>query len=194
MREYYSRVLAYIACGASIAAGTYSSISATASSGWCPMRCSTRTWRTTSASASASTTAQGDPRLLAVDAVHCGLGMALLGFSVVPSLMFLLVLSFTALVIGGLRLLGMALLVSASSALLVAVLVARRLLGTTRSEVAAVSILFCGLYICITAFFGHQRRAAPGPGAPGESPASRKRPRGSRATPGRVPCRRRSGK
>ena len=32
-----------------------------------------------------------------------GLGMALLGFSVVPSLMFLLVLSFTALVIGGLR-------------------------------------------------------------------------------------------
>ncbi len=95
--------------------------------------------------------------LLAVDAVHCGLGMALLGFSVVPSLMFLLVLSFTALVIGGLRLLGMALLVSASSALLVAVLVAPPLLGNTPVEVAAVSILFCGLYICITAFFGHQQ-------------------------------------
>ncbi|MDO2321485.1 hypothetical protein Q2467_25950, partial [Escherichia coli] len=49
------------------------------------------------------------------------------------------------------------LLVSASSALLVAVLVAPPLLGNTPVEVAAVSILFCGLYICITAFFGHQQ-------------------------------------
>ncbi|VFT41162.1 protein CyaB [Pseudomonas aeruginosa] len=134
---------------------------------------------------------QHDPRkvtraLLAVDAVHCGLGMALLGFSVVPSLMFLLVLSFTALVIGGLRLLGMALLVSASSALLVAVLVAPPLLGNTSVEVAAVSILFCGLYICITAFFGPPAGPAPGPGAPGDRPRAGKG-RAARAQPGQVP-------
>lgn len=56
MREYYSRVLAYIACGASIAAGTYTQYFSYGILWMVPMRCSTRTWRTTSASASASTT------------------------------------------------------------------------------------------------------------------------------------------
>ncbi|MGC3297050.1 adenylate/guanylate cyclase domain-containing protein [Pseudomonas aeruginosa] len=160
MREYYSRVLAYIACGASIAAGTYTQYFSYGILWMVPYAL----LYPHLAYHLGQRFRQHDPRkvtraLLAVDAVHCGLGMALalLGFSVVPSLMFLLVLSFTALVIGGLRLLGMALLVSASSALLVAVLVAPPLLGNTPVEVAAVSILFCGLYICITAFFGHQQ-------------------------------------
>ena len=183
MREYYSRVLAYIACGASIAAGTYTqyfsygipldgALCAALPAPGVPPRPALPPARP----------AQVTRALLAVDAVHCGLGMALLGFSVVPSLMFLLVLSFTALVIGGLRLLGMALLVSASSALLVAVLVAPPLLGNTPVEVAAVSIPFCGLYICITAFFGHQQACA-WPRCARRSPASRKG-RAARAQPG----------
>lgn len=193
MREYYSRVLAYIACGASIAAGTYTQYFSYGILWMVPYAL----LYPHLAYHLGQRFRQHDPRkvtraLLAVDAVHCGLGMALLGFSVVPSLMFLLVLSFTALVIGGLRLLGMALLVSASSALLVAVLVAPPLLGNTPVEVAAVSILFCGLYICITAFFGHQQglRLAQ---VRQEIARERKRPRGSRATWPST-CRRRSGK
>ena len=190
MREYYSRVLAYIACGASIAAEPTPSISATASlDGAHALLYPHLAYHL------GQRFRQHDPRkvtrvLLAVDAVHCGLGMALLGFSVVPSLMFLLVLSFTALVIGGLRLLGMALLVSASSAPLVAVLVAPPLLGNTPVEVAAVSILFCGLYICITAF-GHQQglRLAQ---VRQEIAREQERPRGSRNLAST--CRRRSGK
>ena len=83
-------------------------------------------------------------------------------------------------------------LVSASSALLVAVLVAPPLLGNTPVEVAAVSILFCGLYICITAFFGHQQglRLAQ---VRQEIAREQERPRGSRATWPST-CRRRSGK
>ncbi|MBC6660188.1 MASE2 domain-containing protein, partial [Pseudomonas aeruginosa] len=112
MREYYSRVLAYIACGASIAAGTYTQYFSYGILWMVPYAL----LYPHLAYHLGQRFRQHDPRkvtraLLAVDAVHCGLGMALLGFSVVPSLMFLLVLSFTALVIGGLRLLGMALLV-----------------------------------------------------------------------------------
>ncbi len=131
MREYYSRVLAYIACGASIAAGTYTQYFSYGILWMVPYAL----LYPHLAYHLGQRFRQHDPRkvtrvLLAVDAVHCGLGMALL---------------------------GMALLVSASSALLVAVLVAPPLLGNTPVEVAAVSILFCGLYICITAFFGHQQ-------------------------------------
>ncbi|HBO4158231.1 TPA: adenylate cyclase [Pseudomonas aeruginosa] len=105
MREYYSRVLAYIACGASIAAGTYTQYFSYGILWMVPYAL----LYPHLAYHLGQRFRQHDPRkvtrvLLAVDAVHCGLGMALLGFSVVPSLMFLLVLSFTALVIGGLRL------------------------------------------------------------------------------------------
>ena len=128
---------------------------------------------------------QHDPRkvtrvLLAVDAVHCGLGMALLGFSVVPSLMFLLVLSFTALVIGGLRLLGMALLVSASSALLVAVLIAPPRWAIPRSRWPRSASCSAD---CTSASppSSATSRPAPGPGAPGDRPRAGKAAR-SRAT------------
>ena len=57
MREYYSRVLAYIACGASIAAGTYTQYFSYGILWMVPYAASTRTWRTTSASA-----CQHDPR------------------------------------------------------------------------------------------------------------------------------------
>ncbi|MDF5803081.1 MASE2 domain-containing protein [Pseudomonas aeruginosa] len=194
MREYYSRVLAYIACGASIAAGTYTQYFSYGILWMVPYAL----LYPHLAYHLGQRFRQHDPRkvtraLLAVDAVHCGLGMALLGFSVVPSLMFLLVLSFTALVIGGLRLLGMALLISASSALLVAVLVAPPLLGNTPVEVAAVSILFCGLQASASPPSSATSRACAWPRCARRSPASRKRPRGSRATWPST-CRRRSGK
>lgn len=56
MREYYSRVLAYIACGASIAAGTYTQYFSYGILWMVPYALLYPTWRTTSASASASTT------------------------------------------------------------------------------------------------------------------------------------------
>ncbi len=187
MREYYSRVLAYIACGASIAAGTYTQYFSYGILWMVPYAL----LYPHLAYHLGQRFRQHDPRkvtrvLLAVDAVHCGLGMALLGFSVVPSLMFLLVLSFTALVIGGLRLLGMALLVSASSALLVAVLVAPPLLGNTPVEVAAVSILFCRTVHLHHRLLRPPAGPAPGPGAPGDRPRAGKG-RAARAQPGQVP-------
>lgn len=193
MREYYSRVLAYIACGASIAAGTYTQYFSYGILWMVPYAL----LYPHLAYHLGQRFRQHDPRkvtraLLAVDAVHCGLGMALLGFSVVPSLMFLLVLSFTALVIGGLRLLGMALLVSASSALLVAVLVAPPLLGNTPVEVARSASCSAD---CTSASppSSATSRACAWPRCARRSPASRKRPRGSRATWPST-CRRRSGK
>ncbi|MBL0952076.1 MAG: adenylate cyclase, partial [Pseudomonas sp.] len=95
--------------------------------------------------------------LLFVDALHAGASCVLLSFSVVPSLMFLLILCFSALVIGGLRYLGLSLLVAGSGMALCAALVNVQPNPQTPTLVALVSILFTTLYICITAYFVNQQ-------------------------------------
>ncbi|WAJ35908.1 adenylate cyclase [Pseudomonas sp. GOM7] len=158
LREYYSRVLAYIATAACIAAGTaighfgydilwmvpyallYPHLAYQVSRRFKPDH-----------------PQQTDLGLLFVDALHAGASIVLLGFSSVPSLMFLLTLSFSALVIGGLYYLGMALLVALAALALCAAVTHVPDNTATPTLVSLVSILFTALYIGITAYFVHQQ-------------------------------------
>ncbi|MDQ7987510.1 adenylate/guanylate cyclase domain-containing protein [Pseudomonas sp. G34] len=157
-REYYSRVLAYLAVAASVAAGTYVQVFGhnllwlvpyallyPHLAHWLSKRFRDgHRHRTLMA-------------LLFVDALHCGAFAALLGFSVVPSLMFLLTLSFSTLIVGGLRDMGLALLVAFSGTLLTASLTELHVAPETPALVALVSIAFTIFYICISAYFVHQQ-------------------------------------
>ena len=158
LREYYSRVLAYIAIAASIAAGTYNKHFAYDILWMVPYallyphlahHLSLRFKRD-----HPQRTTLG---LLFIDALHSGGVLALLGFSVVPSLMSLLILLFSSLVMGGLRYLGLAALIALSSAVLSAALLGIKPNIHTPALVALVSIFFTTLYICITAYFVHQQ-------------------------------------
>jgi len=158
LREYYSRVLAYIASAASIAAGTYVQYFGYEILWMVPYallyphlahHLSLRFKR--------EQPEQTMLLLLFIDALHAGAAAVLLDFSVVPSLMFLLTLSFSALITGGLRHLGLTLLVAAGATLLTCVVASPELKTTTPALVALVSVLFGALYICITAYFVHQQ-------------------------------------
>ncbi|TRX75848.1 adenylate/guanylate cyclase domain-containing protein [Pseudomonas mangiferae] len=158
LREYYSRVLAYIATAATIAAGTYVQHFSYDLLWMVPYsllyphlahHLSLRFKR--------DHARQTHLVLLFIDAVNAGGGAVLMGFSVVPALMFLLVLAFSALIIGGLRYLGMALLVAASALVLTSVIFRPELNAATPVLVSLVSALFTTLYICITAYFVHQQ-------------------------------------
>lgn len=158
LREYYSRVLAYIATAATIAAGSY-----TQHFGFDVL------WMVPYALLYPHLAHHLSLRfkrehqekthlvLLFLDALHAGCGAALLGFSTVPSLMFMLTLAFSALIVGGLRHLGLALLVAASGTVLTTVVAHPDLKTGTPTLVAFVSICFTTLYVCITAFFVHQQ-------------------------------------
>ncbi|MCM2319431.1 MAG: adenylate cyclase, partial [Pseudomonas sp.] len=158
LREYQSRTLAYLAAAASIAAGTYSQhfgydilwlVPYTLLYPHLAHQLSQRF--------KLSHPQQTDRALLLIDAVHAGTGMTLLGFSLVPSLMFVLTLSFSALILGGLRSLTLALLGALIGAVLSFVAVAPELKLATPALVSAVSILFTLLYVCIAAFLVHQQ-------------------------------------
>ncbi|MNO92721.1 Adenylate cyclase 2 [compost metagenome] len=95
--------------------------------------------------------------LLYIDAVHVGAATALFGYSVVPSLMLVLVLAFSSLVLGGLRSLALILLVALSSAMFTGALIMPGFKGATPVLVSLVSVLLSALYICITAYFVHQQ-------------------------------------
>ena len=69
----------------------------------------------------------------------------------------MLTLSFSALIIGGLRQLGLAILVAASATVLTTVVAHPDLKLATPALVSFVSICFTTLYVCITAFFVHQQ-------------------------------------
>ncbi|HWV10917.1 MAG TPA: adenylate/guanylate cyclase domain-containing protein, partial [Pseudomonas sp.] len=158
LREYYSRVLAYIAIAASIAAGTYAQHFGYTILWMVPyallyphlahhlsLRFKREHPQTTTLC------------LLFIDSLHCGAALALLGFSVVPSLMAVLTLCFSSLVLGGLRHMGLALLIAVSGTLLTAAITGFEVNVSTPALVALVSIAFTTLYICITAYFVHQQ-------------------------------------
>ena len=158
LREYYARVLAYIAIAASIAAGTfvqhfgYDILWMVPYALLYPHLAHHLSLRFKREHPQRTTQS-----LLFIDALHSGTAMALLGFSVVPSLMALLILSFSALVIGGLRYLALASLIALSSGVLSAALLETQVQVNTPAAVALISILFTILYICITAYFVHQQ-------------------------------------
>lgn len=158
LREYYSRVLAYIATAASIAAGTYVGHFAYDILWMVPYALLyPHLAHNLSRRFKRDYPQQTDLALLFFDALHAGAACVLLGFSAVPSLMFLLILCFSALVVGGMRYLGLGLLVAASGMALCAALVGIHPNTDTPTLVALVSILFATLYICITAYFVNQQ-------------------------------------
>ena len=158
MREYYSRVLAYIATAASIAAGTYAGYFSYDILWMVPYALLyPHLAHNLSRRFKRDYPAPTDITLLFFDALHTGAACVLLSFSAVPSLMFLLILCFSSLVIGGLRYLGLSLMVAASGMALSAALVEVQLRPETPTLVALVSIFFTTLYICITAYFVNQQ-------------------------------------
>jgi len=158
LREYYSRVLAYIATAASIAAGTYSQYFSYDILWMVPYALLYPHLAHQVAQRFRHEHAQSSQQvLLFIDALHAGAGCVLLGFSVIPSLMFMLTLSFSALIGGGLRYLGMALLAASSGLVMTGVLVSPQFKSETPILLGMVSVLFTMLYICITAYFVHQQ-------------------------------------
>lgn len=156
LREYHARVLAYLTVAATVAAGVASGYFAFQLLWMVPYallyphlaqhlnkRYKIRYPEHT------------QPLLLAVDAVHAGASCALLGFAVVPALLQVLTLGFTALILGGLRTLGVGLLLALSAALLTAVLSGGEFKGNSPLWVNLASLVFSTLYICISAYFVH---------------------------------------
>ena len=158
LREYYSRVLAYIAAAACIAAGTHIQYFSYDLLWLVPYTLLYPHLAFHLGRRFRHEQSERMPQLLLfVDALHTGAGCALLGFSVVPSLMFLLTLGFSALISGGLRYLGMALLSAVSGTLMTSVLINPEFKDGVPPLVALVSGLFTTLYICITAYFVHKQ-------------------------------------
>ncbi len=158
LREYYSRVLAYIATAASIAAGTYAQHFAYDILWMVPYALLyPHLAHHLSNRFKHDHPQQTRLALLFIDAAHAGAGAVLMGFSVVPGLMVMLTLSFSALISGGLRHMGLALLIAAGSMALNTALLQPKINAATPILVAMVSILLTTLYICITAFFVHEQ-------------------------------------
>ncbi|MEK0364533.1 adenylate/guanylate cyclase domain-containing protein [Pseudomonas sp. CBC3] len=157
LREYYARVLAYLACAATLAAGVYTQQFAVGLLWMVPFtllyphfayHLSYRFKR--------QYPEQTSQTLLCLDALNAGAGIVLLG-ALVPSLMILLTLGFSALVIGSLRHFLMTLLMVAIGFGLTSLLIPLRFGGTPTILVTTVSILFTTLYVCITAYYVHQQ-------------------------------------
>lgn len=158
LREYYARVLGYLIAAATIAAGTY-----------CQYFSIDLLWMVPytllyphlvyhlSYRFKRNHPERTTQVLLSLDALNAGAGIVLLGGSLVPGLMFLLTLGFSALVIGSLRHLVMTLFMVLVGVCLANLLVPLQLSIDTPPLVASVSILLTSVYVCITAFFVHQQ-------------------------------------
>ena len=158
LREYYSRVLAYIAPAAAVAAGTYVNHFGYDILWLVPYallyphlayHLSNRFKR--------DHPQQTTLVLMFIDALHAGAAAVLMSFSVVPTLMFLLTLAFSSLIAGGWRRMGLALLVATGSMALNFALIQPEPRVATPSLVALTSILLTTLYICIAAYFVHEQ-------------------------------------
>ncbi|SER53786.1 Adenylate cyclase, class 3 [Azotobacter beijerinckii] len=158
LRQYYLRMLAYIAAAASVAAGTYVQYFSYDILWLVPYALLYPPLaHYLSQGYRLDYPQQTSQILLFVDAIHVGLGTVLLGFSIIPSLMFLLTLCFSALMTGGTQNMALAVLVALSTALLANMLLTPAYQGTTPDQVALVSVAFTMFYVCITACFVHQQ-------------------------------------
>lgn len=158
LRQYYSRMLAYISAAASVAAGTYAHYFSYDILWLVPYALLYPPLAYhLSQSYRLDYPQQTGQVLLFIDAMHVGLAAVLLGFSIVPSLMLLLTLSFSALMTGGTRNLALAVLVALSTTLLANMLLAPTYRGSAPDLVSLVSVAFTMLYVCITACFVHRQ-------------------------------------
>ncbi|MGQ7818099.1 adenylate/guanylate cyclase domain-containing protein [Metapseudomonas furukawaii] len=155
LREYYSRVLAYMGIAACIAAGTYVQHFSFDILWMVPYALLyPHLARQLSQRFPDSRTAR---ILMGVDTFHAGAAAALLSFSLVPTLMVLLTLCFSAMILGGLGQMTLVLAGTLVSMALVGLALQPEFKTGTPALVSVVSVLFTTLYICITAFFVHQQ-------------------------------------
>ncbi len=158
MREYYSRVFAYLVCAVTLATGAYL--------GFLPMQ---KLWMVPYALIYPHLAyhlglhfKRKHPELtvrvlLCLDGVHTGCALVLLNLVAAPSLMFLLILFVTALITGGLRYLALAALsvLVGLSLTTLAVPVDPQL--DAPLEMTLISLVATLLYVCITAYYVHEQ-------------------------------------
>jgi class 3 adenylate cyclase len=158
MREHYSRVLAYLATAAAVAAGTYVQYYDYAELWLVPYALiyphlvfqigrRFRPWHPK----------RTQLALLLIDALQAGIAASLLGLSVVPALMSVILIGYAGLVVGGLQYLGLLLLTSLVAALFTFLVASPPLRFATPAPVALVSILFSGMHVFMTAYFLHRQ-------------------------------------
>ncbi len=158
LREYYSRTLAYLAAAATLASGIYIHYFSYDLLWMVPyaliyphvVQHGTQRFRHTHPE-------ERQQILLFLDALHAGGAAVLFGFSVVPLIMLLLMLSFSSLVAGGMRYLGLSLLVFVFGGLVGSLIMPVQILDATPIVVALVSGLATTVYVGITANFVHQQ-------------------------------------
>ncbi|WP_286788682.1 MULTISPECIES: adenylate/guanylate cyclase domain-containing protein [unclassified Pseudomonas] len=157
--EYYSRALAYLALAATIAAGAYAHhfaynilwlVPYTLLYPHVAQQVSIRFRR--------NRNQETDLILLFIDSVHAGISILLLGFSLVPSFMVLLLLTFTSLLMGGGRYAAIALLTAFSALLATSAVALEHIEPHTPLLVTFVSIVGTSLHLCMTAYFMYEQR------------------------------------
>jgi adenylate cyclase len=156
--EYYSRTLAYMIPAATIAAGIHTQTFAQDLLWLIPycllyphlIHFLTRHYHLEQSIHARQTQ-------LFIDALHSGIAVTLLGFSVTPSMACILTLSFSALTAGGLRNMGLALLTTLSTSLLSVALIAPEVKIESPTLVTLVCLAFTLVYICTTSYFTHQQ-------------------------------------
>jgi adenylate cyclase len=157
-REYYARILAYLAAAATIAAGTYVQHFSDELLWLVPYALLyPHLAHPLSRGYKRAHPQRTELVLLLIDALHAGSAAVLVGMCAVPSLMLLLILSFSALIIGGLPYLSLALLVAVGSLALTSLALHPELNIASPPLVALMSIGFSILYVCITAHYVYQQ-------------------------------------
>ncbi|HKM37031.1 MAG TPA: adenylate/guanylate cyclase domain-containing protein [Thiopseudomonas sp.] len=92
-----------------------------------------------------------------LDALHTGAIAAFIGFALIPSLLGFIVIVFSALMIGGIRLMLPIFIAAVAAAGLGWLIFQPIIMLETHLLVAVLSVLLAGLFICLTAYYVHFR-------------------------------------
>ena len=99
-------------------------------------------------------------RLLLIDALVSGLFLALVGFSPIPCVFLLLMLYFSCLIVGGVRIWLLGLIASSIGAVIGGSIFGFEPNLKTSLLVNSVAGIGTGMYICVTAYYTHQQARA----------------------------------
>ncbi|MBF7729458.1 adenylate/guanylate cyclase domain-containing protein [Pseudomonas sp. N040] len=158
LREYYSRILAYLSAAAAIAAGTYMHHFSYTILWMVPYALIyPHLAQVLSRGLRNKYPLEVSLALTLLDAVNTGLAIALIDYAAVPGLMMLLTLCFIAMIIGGLRQMLLVLLVSGACAGLLGLALGNPPQLAVPTTVSIVSILFSAFFICLIAHFIYQQ-------------------------------------
>jgi class 3 adenylate cyclase len=154
LQEFYLRVLAYMFIAVTVAAGTYTGFISYNLLWLVPY---SLLYPYISHFIS-SRLKKLYPRLtygcqLLLDALHAGTVFALIGFALIPTLMAVLIIGFSALIVGGLRLMLPMLAATFATAGAAWFILQPPITLEAPLALCLASVLFASLYICISAYF-----------------------------------------